>query len=313
MTASSEGCHNIGSERPAPACHSRFYAPGDGEGCLPGSLPHLIMMLWPLPLFPPQIISGQQLPKVNKSKNSIVDPKVTIEIHGVQQDNNKKQTKVIENNGKGISSMLCSPGSVTLWLPIAEFSLPRLLPFNQTCPGALKPSHTTQIHEMFLAYFSAGAVYRLLVAWTSSTDRCPNGQLLSGVLSYLLGERNSLQNIISHKSFFEAGCELCRARALQVLFTSIQLDLTRDPTKIFQEKASCGADFISKVSQTHRRSRLQEALEVSVPAPAQSRTNRQVNSSCSGYYPDKLNISKGRDSPDYLGSFKWSSLWLTWW
>ncbi|KAF2983629.1 hypothetical protein EK904_005557 [Melospiza melodia maxima] len=46
-----------------------------------------------------RIISGQQLPKVNKSKNSIVDPKVTIEIHGVQQDNNKKQTKVIENNG----------------------------------------------------------------------------------------------------------------------------------------------------------------------------------------------------------------------
>lgn len=96
---------------------------------------------------------------MNKSKNSIVDPKVTIEIHGVQQDNNKKQTKVIENNGKGISSMLCSPGAVTLWLPVAEFSLPRLLPFNQTCPGALKPSHTTQIHEMFLAYFSAGALF----------------------------------------------------------------------------------------------------------------------------------------------------------
>ncbi|KFW93749.1 1-phosphatidylinositol 4,5-bisphosphate phosphodiesterase delta-1, partial [Phalacrocorax carbo] len=46
-----------------------------------------------------KIISGQQLPKVNKSKNSIVDPKVTVEIHGVQQDNNKKQTKVVENNG----------------------------------------------------------------------------------------------------------------------------------------------------------------------------------------------------------------------
>uniref|UniRef100_A0A8C3T2N9 Phosphoinositide phospholipase C n=1 Tax=Chelydra serpentina TaxID=8475 RepID=A0A8C3T2N9_CHESE len=45
------------------------------------------------------IISGQQLPKVNKSKNSIVDPRVTVEIHGVQRDNGKKQTKVIENNG----------------------------------------------------------------------------------------------------------------------------------------------------------------------------------------------------------------------
>ncbi|KAH1177786.1 1-phosphatidylinositol 4,5-bisphosphate phosphodiesterase delta-1 [Mauremys mutica] len=46
-----------------------------------------------------KIISGQQLPKVNKSKNSIVDPRVTVEIHGVQRDNGKKQTKVIENNG----------------------------------------------------------------------------------------------------------------------------------------------------------------------------------------------------------------------
>ncbi|KAM9165809.1 1-phosphatidylinositol 4,5-bisphosphate phosphodiesterase delta-1 [Pangshura tecta] len=46
-----------------------------------------------------KIISGQQLPKVNKSKNSIVDPRVTVEVHGVQRDNGKKQTKVIENNG----------------------------------------------------------------------------------------------------------------------------------------------------------------------------------------------------------------------
>ncbi|XP_042330233.1 1-phosphatidylinositol 4,5-bisphosphate phosphodiesterase delta-1 [Sceloporus undulatus] len=46
-----------------------------------------------------RIISGQQLPKVNKSKNSIVDPRVIVEIHGLQMDNDKKQTKVIDNNG----------------------------------------------------------------------------------------------------------------------------------------------------------------------------------------------------------------------
>lgn len=46
-----------------------------------------------------KVISGQQLPKVNKSKNSIVDPRVIIEIYGVQRDNNKKQTAVIDNNG----------------------------------------------------------------------------------------------------------------------------------------------------------------------------------------------------------------------
>lgn len=115
--------------------------------------PSLLMTSRPFPLVPPQIISGQQLPKVNKSKNSIVDPKVTIEIHGVQQDNNKKQTKVIENNGKGLSSMLCARGAVTLSFHVAECSLPRPLPCAQSCPGAPTPAHAKQ---MLLAYFSAG-------------------------------------------------------------------------------------------------------------------------------------------------------------
>uniref|UniRef100_A0A8C0G272 Phosphoinositide phospholipase C n=1 Tax=Chelonoidis abingdonii TaxID=106734 RepID=A0A8C0G272_CHEAB len=61
-----------------------------------GSHPEHVLLS---PLLPLQIISGQQLPKVNKSKNSIVDPRVTVEVHGVQRDNGKKQTKVIENNG----------------------------------------------------------------------------------------------------------------------------------------------------------------------------------------------------------------------
>ncbi|XP_024612128.1 1-phosphatidylinositol 4,5-bisphosphate phosphodiesterase delta-1 [Neophocaena asiaeorientalis asiaeorientalis] len=46
-----------------------------------------------------RVISGQQLPKVNKSKNSIVDPKVTVEIHGVGQDVASHQTAVVTNNG----------------------------------------------------------------------------------------------------------------------------------------------------------------------------------------------------------------------
>ncbi|KAM5157020.1 1-phosphatidylinositol 4,5-bisphosphate phosphodiesterase delta-1 isoform 2-T2 [Mantella aurantiaca] len=45
------------------------------------------------------VISGQQLPKLNKKKSSIVDPFVSIEILGVARDNDKKQTKVIYNNG----------------------------------------------------------------------------------------------------------------------------------------------------------------------------------------------------------------------
>ncbi|ERE76393.1 1-phosphatidylinositol-4,5-bisphosphate phosphodiesterase delta-1-like protein [Cricetulus griseus] len=46
-----------------------------------------------------RVISGQQLPKVNKSKNSIVDPKVIVEVHGVGQDVASRQTAVITNNG----------------------------------------------------------------------------------------------------------------------------------------------------------------------------------------------------------------------
>ncbi|OWK02699.1 PLCD1 [Cervus elaphus hippelaphus] len=46
-----------------------------------------------------RVISGQQLPKVNKNKNSIVDPKVTVEIHGVSRDVASRQTPVVTNNG----------------------------------------------------------------------------------------------------------------------------------------------------------------------------------------------------------------------
>lgn len=47
-----------------------------------------------------QIISGQQLPKVNMKKDSIVDPLVRVEIHGVPMDQAKQETRYIENNGK---------------------------------------------------------------------------------------------------------------------------------------------------------------------------------------------------------------------
>ncbi|CAL8308952.1 unnamed protein product [Merluccius merluccius] len=46
-----------------------------------------------------QVISGQQLPKVNIKEGSIVDPLVRVEIHGVPLDQNKQETRYIENNG----------------------------------------------------------------------------------------------------------------------------------------------------------------------------------------------------------------------
>ncbi|XP_061112281.1 1-phosphatidylinositol 4,5-bisphosphate phosphodiesterase delta-1b isoform X2 [Conger conger] len=45
------------------------------------------------------IISGQQLPKVHKTKKSIVDPLVRVEIYGVQADVSEKETAKITNNG----------------------------------------------------------------------------------------------------------------------------------------------------------------------------------------------------------------------
>ncbi|XP_029487555.1 1-phosphatidylinositol 4,5-bisphosphate phosphodiesterase delta-4-like isoform X1 [Oncorhynchus nerka] len=46
-----------------------------------------------------QVISGQQLPKVNHKEGSIVDPLVRVEIYGVFQDQAKQETSYIDNNG----------------------------------------------------------------------------------------------------------------------------------------------------------------------------------------------------------------------
>lgn len=47
-----------------------------------------------------QIISAQQLPKINTEKaSSIVDPLVWVEIHGVAIDKAKQKTHRIDNNG----------------------------------------------------------------------------------------------------------------------------------------------------------------------------------------------------------------------
>lgn len=46
-----------------------------------------------------QVISAQQLPKVNERKYSIVDPLVQVQIYGVPADTTMKQTQYIDNNG----------------------------------------------------------------------------------------------------------------------------------------------------------------------------------------------------------------------
>ncbi|KAL1021825.1 hypothetical protein UPYG_G00018540 [Umbra pygmaea] len=46
-----------------------------------------------------QVISGQQLPKVNIKESSVVDPLVRVEIYGVPLDQAKHETRYINNNG----------------------------------------------------------------------------------------------------------------------------------------------------------------------------------------------------------------------
>ncbi|KAM4608994.1 1-phosphatidylinositol 4,5-bisphosphate phosphodiesterase delta-4 [Polymixia lowei] len=46
-----------------------------------------------------QVVSGQQLPKVNQKEGSIVDPLVRVEVYGVPQDQAKEETSHIQNNG----------------------------------------------------------------------------------------------------------------------------------------------------------------------------------------------------------------------
>uniref|UniRef100_A0A8C1F615 Phosphoinositide phospholipase C n=1 Tax=Cyprinus carpio carpio TaxID=630221 RepID=A0A8C1F615_CYPCA len=52
-----------------------------------------------LNMFPLQVISGQQLPKLKQKEWSIVDPLVRVEVYGVSLDQAKQETKYIDNNG----------------------------------------------------------------------------------------------------------------------------------------------------------------------------------------------------------------------
>ncbi|XP_014047926.1 1-phosphatidylinositol 4,5-bisphosphate phosphodiesterase delta-3-A [Salmo salar] len=71
----------------SPSSHFNPEITGGGPGHIPTQLTI-------------RIISAQQLPKINTDKpNSIVDPQVWVEIHGVAIDNSRDKTHRIDNNG----------------------------------------------------------------------------------------------------------------------------------------------------------------------------------------------------------------------
>lgn len=79
---------------------SSFPREGDGASS-EGTTPHIVAS--PLPRSNPtslQVITAQQLPKLNNKKSSIVDPFVRVEIHGVRADCSSKQTEYKLNNGE---------------------------------------------------------------------------------------------------------------------------------------------------------------------------------------------------------------------
>lgn len=48
-----------------------------------------------------QVISGQRLPKVDKTKETtVVDPLVRVELYGVPEDTKQQETSYVENNGE---------------------------------------------------------------------------------------------------------------------------------------------------------------------------------------------------------------------
>lgn len=58
-----------------------------------------------------QVISGQQLPKEDTSKErSIVDPLVRVEIFGVRPDTARQETSYVENNGEAGRCWVCGWG-----------------------------------------------------------------------------------------------------------------------------------------------------------------------------------------------------------
>lgn len=66
-----------------------------------------------------KVISGQQLPKVNIKEDSIVDPLVRVEIHGVPMDQAKQETRYIENNGTAQTLTLYTEVKLVLALPMS--------------------------------------------------------------------------------------------------------------------------------------------------------------------------------------------------
>jgi hypothetical protein len=83
-----------------------------------------------------QVISGQQLPKVDDTKErSIVDPLVKVEIFGIRADTTWKETSYVENNGERLGGAGERGGRSMTAVPL--LSCPQLVCFTFQPHGAM--------------------------------------------------------------------------------------------------------------------------------------------------------------------------------
>uniref|UniRef100_A0A8C0FH45 Phosphoinositide phospholipase C n=1 Tax=Bubo bubo TaxID=30461 RepID=A0A8C0FH45_BUBBB len=131
----------------------------------------------------PQVISGQQLPKVANSKDgAIIDPLVRVEIHGVPADQAHQETKYIENNGEPHSGTrtLLRPGSPSL--PSLALPVPTLPSQGLTPAGTRRSSFSS----MCLSWPSSASWWKIMTrppgmtSWASSPSPLPTSNLVSG-------------------------------------------------------------------------------------------------------------------------------------
>ncbi|KAI7792763.1 1-phosphatidylinositol 4,5-bisphosphate phosphodiesterase delta-1a isoform X2 [Triplophysa rosa] len=120
------------------------------------------------------VISAQQLPKLNKDKqSSIVDPLVKVEVWGIQADNAMQQTNHIDNNG--FNPMWNSKFKFLVYVP--ELALVRFLVKDYDAS-----SHNDFVGQYTIPFTSMQMGYRHVPLLTKRGDLIPSAGLFVHIM-----------------------------------------------------------------------------------------------------------------------------------
>ncbi|XP_067824452.1 1-phosphatidylinositol 4,5-bisphosphate phosphodiesterase delta-1a isoform X2 [Heptranchias perlo] len=120
------------------------------------------------------VISAQQLPKSNRMKiSSVVDPLVTVEVFGVDNDNDKKETEYISNNGFN-----------PMWNDTFQFnvSVPELTLVRFLVQDYDLSSKNDFIGQFTLPFTSLKLGYRHIHLLTENGDHLPSASLFVHIM-----------------------------------------------------------------------------------------------------------------------------------